>query len=618
MSRVFTLAVLRLFAVCLLAVAGSPLTAAADEAKVTTAHGIAMHGSPKYDPGFKHFDYRNPDAPKGGGVKLAATGTFDSLNPFVIKGNPATGVGFVYETLLASADDEAFTMYGLLAETVAWPQDRSWVQFKLRKGAKWHDGKPVTADDVLFSFETLKTKGRPFYRFYYKAVTKAEKIDDRTIKFTFAPGDNRELPLIMGQLPVLPKHFWDGKDFEKSGLEVPLGSGPYRVGKFEPGRFIVYERVKDYWGAGLGVNAGAYNFDTLRYDYYRDSTVAIEALKAGDYDFRVENNSKEWATAYDVPAIEKGQLKKVLIDHEIGTGMQGFVFNTRRGAFKNPKLRQALAYLFDFEWSNKNLFYGQYTRTESYFSNSELASSGLPSPAELEILTPLKGKIPDEVFTKEYKAPTHDGSGNIREGLKTALTILKVGGYTVKARKLVNAKGEQLKFEILQNASAPGFQRIILPFVKNMRRIGVDVRMRPVDAAQFRQRLDNFDFDMVVAGWGQSLSPGNEQLEFWSSAAADRKASRNLVGIKDKAIDDLIAKVIAAPDREALITRSRALDRVLLWNHFVIPNWHIRSFRVLYWDKFGRPPKPPKYALDFNGWWIDPAKAKALAAGSSN
>lgn len=608
MRRVFSLAI-----TVLTAAAWFAPPSLAQDAKTTTAHGIAMHGSTKYGPGFRHFAYRNPDAPKGGNVKLAATGIFDSLNPFVIKGNPASGIGFVYETLLVSSDDEAFSMYGLLAETVTWPEDRSWVQFKLRKDAKWHDGKPVTADDVLFSFETLKTKGRPFYRFYYKAVQKAEKIDDRTVRFIFASGDNKELPLIMGQLPVLPKHFWDGKDFEKSGLEVPLGSGPYRVGKFEPGRFVTYERVKDYWGKDLPVNKGAYNFDTLRYDYYRDTTVAIEALKAGDYDFRVENNSKEWATAYKVPAVEKGLLKKELVDHEIGTGMQGFVFNTRRDTFKDPKVRQALAYLFDFEWSNKNLFYGQYTRTESYFSNSELASSGLPSKAELEILEPLKGKIPEEVFTKEYKAPKYDGSGNIRSGLKTALTILKSAGWTVKQRKLVNVKGEQMKFEVLQNASAPGFQRIILPFVKNMQRLGIDVKLRLVDASQFRERLDNFDFDMVVAGWGQSLSPGNEQLEYWGTEAAGRKGSRNLVGIRDKAIDKLIDKLIAAPDREALITRTRALDRVLLWNHFVIPNWHIRSFRVLYWDKFGRPPKPPKYGLDFNGWWIDAEKAKALA-----
>ena len=605
--------ILTILAVYLLVLAAHPFTARADEQKVHKAHGIAMHGSPKYGPDFKHFDYRNPDAPKGGSVRLAATGTFDSFNPFIIKGNPADGIGYVYETLLTSSDDEAFTMYGQLAEAVEWPEDRRWVTFTLRKDAKWHDGKPVTADDVLFSFEVLKTKGRPFYRYYYKSVAKAEKIDERTVKFTFGANENRELPLIMGQLAVLPKHWFDGRDFEKSSLEKPLGSGPYRVKDFEPGRHVTYERFEDYWGADLPVNKGAFNFDTIRYDYYRDSTVAIEALKAGDYDFRVENNSKDWATAYDVSAVKKGLLKKQLIPHKNSSGMQGFVFNTRKNVFKDPKVRRALAYLFDFEWSNKNLFYGQYTRSESYFSNSELASRDLPSDAELEILEPLKGKIPDEVFTKTYKAPATDGSGNTRENLKVALGLLKEAGWTVKNRKLVNAQGEQMKFEIMQNASAPGFQRIILPFIKNLQRIGIDADMRPVDAAQYRQRVDNFDFDMFIAGWGQSLSPGNEQRDYWGSEAADRKGSRNLVGIKDPAIDVLIEKVIEAPDRESLVTRTRALDRVLLWNHYVIPNWHISAYRVLYWDKFGRPEKPPLYGLDFVGWWIDPEKAAALA-----
>ncbi len=596
-----------------LAAAVLPFAVEAQEAP-KPVHGIAMHGSPKYGPGFKHFDYVNPNASKGGKVQLSAIGTFDSFNPYIIKGNPAAGIGgFVYESLMTSSQDEAFTEYGLLAETIEMPEDRSWVAFTLRKEARWYDGKPVTVEDVIFSLDTLKTKGQPFYRFYYRGVAKAEKAGQRRVKFTFGGGKNRELPLIIGQLPILPKHIWADKDFSKTTLELPIGSGPYKVKSFDAGRSITLERVKNYWGANLAVTKGQYNFDEMRFDYYRDSTVALEAFKSGEYDFRQENASKIWATGYDSPAFKKKLYKKQTIRHENPTGMQGFVFNTRRDFFKNPVFRKALAYAFDFEWTNKNLFYGQYSRTKSYFSNSELASRGLPSSAELKILEPLKGQIPPEVFTQSYEPPGTDGTGRIRKNLRQAKKLLQQAGWVIKNKLLVNPKtSKPLKFEIL--LISPAFERIVLPFVRNLKRLGIIASVRTVDTAQYRKRLDTYDFDMIVGTFGQSLSPGNEQMSFWGSAAAERTGGRNWIGIKNPAIDKLIDLVIAAPDRESLITRTRALDRVLLWNHYIIPQWHIQSFRVAFWDKFGRPAKSPKYGLGFNTWWVDTTKAKALAS----
>ena len=597
-----------------LAVAAFAATAtgiAAAQEVIKPVHAMAMHGTPKYPPGFTHFDYTNPDAPKGGEMRLNAIGTFDTLNPFALKGVPATGLGNLFETLTESAQDEAFTRYGLLAESMEMPADRSWVAFNLRPNARWHDGNPVTPEDVIFSVNILKTKGHPFYRAYFKNIEKAEKIGPRKVKFSFSGGDNRELPLIAGEVSILPKHFWDGRDFEKTTLEIPIGSGPYRIKSFEPGRSITYERDKNYWGTDLPVRQGQNNNDITRYDYYRDTTVALEAFKSGEYDFVLESSSKNWAAAYNVPAVKQGLIKKELLKHELPTGMQAFVFNTRRPQFADPRVRQALGYAFDFEWSNKNLFYGQYTRTESYFSNSELASRGLPSPAELEILTPLRGQIPEEVFTTEFHLPSTDARGNIRANLRKGLALLRQAGWIIKDRILVNAKsGEPMRFEVL--LVSPAFERVVLPYVQNLKRLGVDARVRTVDTSQYQNRIDNFDFDVSIGSFGQSLSPGNEQRDFWGSAAANRPGSRNIIGIKSAAVDKLIDLVIAAPDREALITRSRALDRVLLWGHYVIPQWHIQSFRIAYWNKFERPKITPKYGLCLSCWWIDEKKAKSL------
>jgi microcin C transport system substrate-binding protein len=575
-------------------------------------HGQAMHGAPRYPADFTHFEYTDPGAPKGGTVRLSAIGTFDSLNRFILKGVPAAGLGQVYQTLTADSDDEAFSQYAEVAESIEVADDRTWVAYRLRPKARWHDGSPITADDVLFSFQILKSKGHPFYRSYYSAVTRAEKLAERHVKFHFASGDNAELPMIMGQLPVLPKHYHEGRDFEQTTLDPPLGSGPYRVAEVDPGRSITYERVPDWWAANLPVNKGRFNADRIRYDYYRDGTVALEAFKAGEYDFRVENNSKLWATGYEGPLFKRGLARTELIPHERPTGMQGFVFNTRRSPFDIRKVRAALAYAFDFEWTNKNLFYGQYTRTASYFSNSELASQGKPSAQELALLEPFRDRLPNEIFERGYVPPGTDGEGGIRRSLRTALKLLREAGFAVRDKRMVNAEtGAPLRFEIL--LVQPAFERVVLPFKSNLERLGAQVKVRTVDPAQYQKRMDDFDFDMVVGSFGQSLSPGNEQLDLWGSAAADIPGSRNIIGIKDPVVDALIEKIVAAPDREQLIHRTRALDRVLLWGHYVIPNWHIRSFRVAYWDLFSRPTVTPRYSLGFENWWVDEAKSKRIA-----
>ncbi len=584
---------------------------AAHADKAVKGHGIAMHGDLKYKPGFKNFDYVNPAAPKGGTVRLNVIGTFDSFNSFIVKGNPASGLGFIYENLMSGSADEAFSQYGQLAEQVETPADRSWVAFTLRAGARWHDGKPVTPEDVIWSFETLTTEGTPFFRFYYGNVTEAIKTGPRTVRFNFKSGENRELPLILGQLTILPKHYWESRAFNKTTLEPPLGSGPYVIDSFEPGRSITYKRVKDWWGRDLAINRGLYNFDVIRYDYYRDSTIALQAFKKGEYDYRPENSSKAWATAYDFKDVKTGLVRKENIAHNRSSGMQAFVFNTRREIFKDHRVREALSFAFDFEWSNKNLFYGQYARTRSYFDNSELAATRVPEGDELKLLEPYRGRIPNELFTQEYNPPKSDGSGNIRRNLRKASKILTDAGWVVKGRKRVNEKtGKPLTFEVL--LVSPLFERIVLPFAKNLEKLGIKISVRTVDPSQYRRRLDTSDFDVIVSGWGQSLSPGNEQRSQWGSAAADIEGGRNFIGIKDPVIDELIEKVIAAADRKSLVTSVRALDRVLQWGHWVIPHWHAKYDRIAYWNKFGRPAITPVQGNQFMAWWVDPVKEDAL------
>jgi microcin C transport system substrate-binding protein len=583
--------------------------------KVNVSHGFAMHGAPKYPADAGPPDYLNPNAPKGGSVRLGARGTFDSLHPFIIKSVPAAGISAIWDTLCWASRDEASTEYGLIAETIEWPEDRAWVAFTLRPQARFHDGTPITVEDVIWTFDTLKAKGLPNYAFYYGDVLKAEKTGDRKVLFTFRDNTNKELPLILGQLPVLPSKWWASRDFEKVSLDIPLGSGAYKVDSFDVGRSIAYRRVDDWWAKDLWMNRGRNNFEVMRYEYYRDVTVQFEAFKAGDIDIRQENIARNWATAYDIPPVREGRIIKDEIPHELPTGMQCFAFNTRRDFFKDRRVREAIATMFDFAWTNKNLFYGMYKRNISFFGNSELASSGLPTPAELKYLEPLRGKIPEEVFTKEFKLPEGDGTGNVRDLARRALALLKEAGWEVKDGKMTETKtGKKLAFEMLLNDAS--FERVVLPYKQNLERIGIDMNVRTIDTAQFKRRDDEFDFDMMVTGFGQSLSPGNEQRDFWGSKAAGTSGSRNAIGIRDAAIDSLIETLIGAPDRESLINVTRALDRVLLWSHFVVPNWHSNTAYVAYWNRFARPAKAAKYApVAFDTWWIDEAKDKALQRG---
>ena len=577
---------------------------------IEPVHGLAMHGDLKYPAGFTHFEYANPDAPKGGQIHLSALGSFDSLNPYILKGRDASSLGLVFDTLTENSSDEAFSHYGLIAESMEVPEDRSWVIFNLRPAARFHDGNPITAEDVAFSLEILKTKGHPFYRSYFGSVDKTEILGSHRIKFSFEGAENRELPLIIGQLPILPKAWWSEREFDKTTLEFPLGSGPYKVKQIDPGRSITYERVKDYWAENLPVNKGRYNFDEIHIDYYRDATVALEAFKAGEFDFRQENVAKNWAIAYDIPAVTQGQIIKEGIPHEQGTGMQAFVFNTRREMFKDTRVRQALGLLFDFEWTNKNLFYDAYTRSNSYFSNTELASSGIPQAEELAILERYRDQLPKELFTQPFTLPETKGDGNIRPNLRQALRLFKQAGWQLKDKKLINPDGQPMTFEVL--LVQPTFERIVLPYVRNLEKLGINVSVRTVDTSQYKNRLDKFDFDMVISNFGQSLSPGNEQRDFWGSSVADEQGSRNLMGIRNPVIDELIELVISAPDRDSLVARTRALDRVLLWQHYLIPNWHITQHRIVYWNKFSRPAIAPRYALGFYTWWVDADKAARL------
>jgi microcin C transport system substrate-binding protein len=582
-------------------------------AHAAATHGMSLFGDLKYGPDFKHFDYANPDAQKGGTMRYSALGTYDTLNPFVIKGIPAAGTGLIFDTLTVRSEDEPSSEYGLVAEKIELAPDKLSVLYTLRMEARFHDGTPMTPEDVVWTFETLRAKGQPMYRSYYGDVTKAEKEGECGVRFTFKSAENRELPQIVGEMPVLSKAYWSGRDFASTTLEPPLGSGPYKVESLDPGRSITYRRVTDYWAADLPVNKGRHNVDVIRYDYYRDGTIALEAFKAGQYDVRLENVSKNWATGYDSPALRAGLIKKEAIPNQRPSGMQGFGYNLRRPLFQDPRVREALAYAFDFEWSDKELFYNAYTRTRSYFDNSELAATGVPQGEELKILEKFRGQIPDEVFTTEYDPPKYDGSGNIRDGLRAALKLLKEAGWTFKGEKLVNDEtGQPFEFEII--LVQPEFERIVLPFKKNLERMGIDARVRTIDSAQYERRMQTFDFDMAVVSFGASESPGNELRDYFGSQAAEEPGSQNLLGIKSKVIDELIEELIKAPDRASLVAHTRALDRVLQYGYYVIPHYHVPAFRVAYWDKFRRPAVSPKFAVGLDTWWVDASAEQAVEA----
>ena len=587
--------------------------AAITAAAAAGSHGLSLFGDLKYPPDFKNFEYVDPAAPKGGTMKFSAIGTYDTLNPFVVKGVPAAGIGQVFDTLTAASEDEPGAEYGLIAESIDLAPDKLSVLYTLRKEARFHDGTPITPDDVVWTFNTLRETGHPMYRSYYGDVTEVAPEGERGIRFRFKSAENRELPQIIGEMPVLSKAYWSARDFAKTTLDVPLGSGPYKIDSLDPGRSITYRRVADYWGADLPVNKGRHNVDVIRYDYYRDGTIALEAFKAGQYDIRRENSSKAWATGYDSPALREGLIKKEVIPNQLPSGMQGFGYNLRRPIFEDARVRAALAYAFDFEWSNKNLFYDAYARTRSYFDNSELAATGTPQGEELKILEKYRGKIPDEVFAKEYDPPKYDGSGNIRAGLRAAIQLLKEAGWSFKNEKLVSDKtGEPFQFEILLDD--PQMERIVLPFTQNLERMGVTARVRTVDVAQYEKRMETFDFDMAVVVFGQSLSPGNEQREYWGSRAADEEGSRNLLGVKSPVVDELIEELIRSPDRASLIAHTRALDRVLQYGYYVIPNFHLSAFWVAYWDKYRRPTISPKYGIGLDAWWVDPKAEQTIEA----
>ena len=578
-------------------------------ANTKTSHAIAMHGEPKYNKDFISVEYVNNNAEKGGDIVRSSIGSYDTFNPFTLKGTSAAGIGLLYESLTTGSSDEAFTEYGLLAKTIEWPEDRSWVAFTLRDEAVWHDGKKITSDDVIWTFNTLMEKGHPFYKYYYGDVNEVIKVSENIVKFIFSTNTNKELPLIIGQLPVLPQHYWEDKNFEETTLDIPVGSGPYRIKSFDAGRSITYELNENYWGLKnnvVPIKVGKDNISTIRYDYYKDRGVEREAFKSGEIDFFSENTSKEWATGYEINAVEKGLIKKELISHENPQGMQAFAFNTRKDIFKDKRVRKALSYAFDFEWTNKNLFYGAYKRTDSFFENSELSSNGLPSKEELDYLNPYIDLLPNEIFNTEYTNPETDGSGFIRSELQEATKLIKDAGWKLNDGKLVNSQGDPFEFEIL--LVSPAFERIVLPFIDNLEKLGINASLRTIDSSQYQKRIETFDFDMVVFTFSQSLSPGNEQRNFWGSDAADTNGSRNVIGVKDDVVDNLIEKLINAKDREDLITITRALDRVLLWNYYVIPQWHISAYRVLYWDMFDQPKKKPKYSLGFDTWWVNQNK----------
>ncbi|MGD0848848.1 extracellular solute-binding protein [Bradyrhizobium sp.] len=601
----------------------SPAKAQTATGEPVWRHGLSLFGDIKYPADFKRFDYVNPDAPKGGVARQISIGTFDNFNIAVagVKGSIAPAANLIYETLMARSQDEIATEYGLLAEAASHPDDFAWVIYRLRKEARWHDGKPVTPEDVIFSIAALK-KYSPMHASYYRHVVKTEKIGERDIKFTFESPGNRELPHIVGELQVLPKHYWEGTDSEgrkrdisATTLEPPLGSGPYRIKEFVAGRSVALERVRDYWGANLPVRIGENNFDEMRFEFFRDNQVALEAFKADQADWIAENSAKQWATAYEFPAVaEKRVVKEEFPINDLGR-MQAFVLNLRREQFRDARLRRAFNYAFDFEEMNKQLFFGQYKRIDSYFYGTELASTGLPEGEELKILETVRDKVPAEVFTTPYVSPVGGNPEAVRANLRESARLLKEAGFEVRDRKLVDAAGKPVIVELL--VQDPSAERIALFYKPSLERIGVTASIRIVDDAQYENRLRSFDYDMIIDQWGQSLSPGNEQREYWGSQAADQSGSRNAIGIKNPAVDTLIDKVIFAKDRSELVAATRALDRVLLWNFYVVPQFSYPFSRYARWDRFSHA-ELPKYARSGlpSLWWYDADKAAKIGKRS--
>lgn len=593
-NRIFNL----LFTLVLFAL---PLLGQADDVKLS--HGISVFGDLKYPEDFDHLSYVNPNAPKGGTLKLGSIGTFDNVNPFILKGIAADGIEVVFDTLMTGAADEPSASYGLIAESAEMPASKEWIIFNLRSIAKWHDGTPITADDVVFSFNTLIHEGHPQYQLYYQDVAGVEAISPRRVKFTFKTSTNRELPLLVGQLPIISKQYYQTHTFNETTLTPPLSNGPYRISAIVPGRSITYERKKDYWAANLPIMKGRYNFDMIRYDYYRDDTVAVEALKAGEYDFRKENISKTWAKAYNIPHIKDGRMTKEELPDGTPTGMQSFVFNLRKEKFKDPRVREALSYAYDYEWANKQLFFSAYTRNSSFFGNSDYQSWGLPSEEELKLLEPFRDILPARLFTTSYQNPTTLGDGNNRPNLIKAQNLLNEAGWKIHNLKRIDpSTGQPFTIEFL--LSSASFERVVAPFVRNLKILGIESTIRTVDSSQYIKRRENFDFDITTHWFIQGATPGNEEYNYWHSKAADQKGSQNIAGIKNQAIDKMVEYIMSSKNKSELATAAHALDRILLWNFYVIPQWHSRTHRVIYWNKLGRPEITPPYSLSLvDTWW---------------
>ncbi len=578
------------------------------ETPVTPTHGIATFGDLKYPETFTHFDYVNPNAPKGGMVKLGGFGGFDNFNPFIIMGNAATGAGLLFCNLLAASEDEPSSMYAYLAEKVELAPDKRSVTFTLNKNAKFSDGTPVTADDVIFSFNTLKEKGLPLFAQYYRNIKTVEKMNPLEVRFIFTTDKNRELPVILGQFPVFSKAYYEKHDFEKAEISPPVGCGPYKVKDFKAGELVTYERVPNWWGENLPSQKGQHNFD-IRYVYYRDQSVLFEALKAGDYDFRLENIAINWVKGYNIPAVKTGKIILKEAPDKLPKGIQMFAFNTRKPLFQDRKVREALTKAFDFEWVNKELLFNLYTRSLSYFSNSPLASKGLPEGEELKILEPFRDQLPPELFRQEFRLPTADKSGNDRKALKEADALLKEAGWVVKNGKRVNAKtNEPFAFEFL--LYDPTYERPALALQRNLIPLGIEMEVRTVTVSQYSEKLEEYDYDMIHVPIPETETPGNEQREFWLSRFANVKGGQNFAGVRNPVIDQLIDLVITSPDRQALTARVHALDRVLQWNYYGIPGWHSKISRVAYWNKFGMPEEKPKDGVGFNTWWLLDADTK--------
>lgn len=566
------------------------------------AQSIALYGETKYKPGFQHFGYVNPDAPKGGTLRLSSPSSFDSLNAFILKGVSAPGSGLLYQSLMTGSYDEPQSYYPLIAESITLAPDRSYADFTLNPKAVWHDGKAITADDVVFSFDILRTKGHPSYKVQLKPIT-VEKTGERSVRIHFADRDHRELPLIAAALPILPKHYYDTVAFEKTTLSPPLGSGPYKVASVDAGRSVTYARVKDYWAASLPSQRGLNNFDTIRYDIYRDDTAALEGLKSHQFDFYEEFIARNWATAYDVPAVRSGQLIKTRIRHKIPRGMQGFIFNTREPKFADVRVREAIGLTLDFEWMNETLFYGAYERGRSYFNNTEFEARGLPDAGELKLLEPFREDLPQAVFTSEYRVPTTDGTGIARDNLIRAQQLLNEAGWVMKDGARVNRKtGEKLTVEFL--VSQRTFERVVSIMRHNLAKLGIASSFRYVDSSQYQKRVESHTFDIVSVWWNQGLFyPSTEQYLYWHSSQAAIEGGQNLGGIRNPAVDDLVMRIQNAQSLEQLRPAARALDRVLMHEHYIVPHWNLSAWRIAYWNQFGRPKITPAYNIGYDSWW---------------